>query len=250
MRNIKNWKIYFFFLPWDQEQRRVWCLEQRSSLWWVHWCSWASPPHGSQWGVRSGLSMTRWKWMQQPLRSPSRTEQEWLRWGQKMVFSMIFKKLNIYEMSAGKMTAFSCLYTCGLRSHQRFAGCSVMQGDDLDSVLCPWMETTEQHVVLLTPGCRTQLSLALLRAGVEDAVWCHSTVWTVPVDAHGGGVNVGEDEVFGTVHSCKEVCSWKDKDMMIKTDGKSINNCNNSSGWTLPPRHFTNCYCAQSFFFL
>lgn len=97
-----------------------------------------------------------------------------------------------------------------------------MQGDDLDSVLCPWTEASEQHAVLLASGRRTQLSLALFRAGVEDAVRCHSAVRTVPCDAHGGVVNVGEDEVFWTVHSCTEVYRRKDlNDMTMNTDGQA-----------------------------
>lgn len=108
-------------------------------------------------------------------------------------------------MSDDKKTALFCLHTCGLRSHQWLAGCSVMQGDDFDGVLCPWAQASQQHAVLLASGRRTQLSLSLLWAGVEDAVRCHSAVRAVPGDAHGGGVNVGEDEVFWTVHSCREV---------------------------------------------
>lgn len=127
-----------------------------------------------------------------------------------MVFSTKLKKLNIHTASDDKTAASLCLCTCGLRSHQGFAGCPVMQGDDLDGVLGPWTEASEQHAVLLPSGRRTQLSLALLRAGVEDAVGRHSAVRTVPSDAHGGVVDVGEDEVFWTVHSCRQVCSWRD----------------------------------------
>lgn len=94
--------------------------------------------------------------------------------------------------------------TCGLSSHQRWAGCSVMEGDDLNSILCSRAKVSKHHTVLVPSGCWAQLSLTFLCTGVQDAVWRYCAVWAVPGDAHGGGVDVREGELLRTVHSCRK----------------------------------------------
>lgn len=65
---------------------------------------------------------------------------------------------------------FLGISTCGLGSLQWFAGCSVMEGNDFDSVLRPRAKACQHHAVLVTSGCWIYLSLALLWANVQDAV--------------------------------------------------------------------------------
>jgi len=92
---------------------------------------------------------------------------------------------------------------CGLGSHQRCAGCASMEGDDFDSVLCSGAKVPQNHSVLVSSGSWKQVPLSIFWAGVQDAIWCHCAVRTVPSDAHGVGVDVSKGQVLGTVHSCR-----------------------------------------------
>lgn len=87
-----------------------------------------------------------------------------------------------------------------LGSNQRGAGRIVMQSDDLHRVLGARLQTVDDSGLCVPSGGRDQLPFALLRTGVQDPVGCDDSLGTVPADPQGGGLDVGEAEVFGVVH--------------------------------------------------
>lgn len=149
--------------------------------------------------------------------------------GQHYVFAKSVKDISVIS-----------LRTCSLRPHQRGAGCTVVQGDDLHGVFGSRTQAVDDGRLSVTAGGRVELSLAFFRVGVQNPVGCDDSFRTVPGDTEGGGVDLREAQVFGPVHILNQGEIQVKEELRLEDEGILIGEKPNDQRWYGHPNLRTN----------